>query len=439
MAIKWITSVNRGSKTVSIFSDNIENLSVPSSHPNYDDVIALLDEIAANDSIDEEQENDYEERISNLVDLVSRVGKRLTRLSERVTTDGSNIMFDGDVVDTSVSQYLLKALRSEGITPSGDDDSVDGYGGEKRDNVSWIGIVAFLEKLYQNPSQESISNLYEFIRRYNLVIRPDGDFIAFKGLRSDYASIHSGEGIVNGIAYDKANLDNSPGNVIEVRRSYVDSNQEEGCSRGLHAGSIGYASSFAQGQLVAVAINPRDVVSVPHDYAFQKIRTCRYEVLNDVAGDYEISDNEHIWYDEYSDDYYDCEEDCNPENCECERCDYCDSLKDSSGYCHDDDCCNNDCCDDEDCEDNECEYDETECSDSETCALDSDEDPFADAPDDEDDFPEEEVAEKHKNNTADLGEEMLKTASYFVGKAFDSIVRKVTDDYKENPDEDENK
>ncbi len=40
-----------------------------------------------------------------------------------------------------------------------------------------------------------------------------------------------------------------------------------------------YAGGFAGNNLIEVAVNPADVVSVPYDYNQQKCRCCRYEVL----------------------------------------------------------------------------------------------------------------------------------------------------------------
>jgi hypothetical protein len=69
--------------------------------------------------------------------------------------------------------------------------------------------------------------------------------------------------------------------VIETERRQVDDNTHAECSYGLHVGSHQYASGFrgANGRLLIVKVNPRDVVSVPSDGAAQKIRTCRYEVV----------------------------------------------------------------------------------------------------------------------------------------------------------------
>jgi hypothetical protein len=52
-----------------------------------------------------------------------------------------------------------------------------------------------------------------------------------------------------------------------------------GCHTGLHVGTFEYAAGFAQGALLEVVVNPRDVVSVPTDCGAQKMRTCRYTVV----------------------------------------------------------------------------------------------------------------------------------------------------------------
>ncbi len=107
-------------------------------------------------------------------------------------------------------------------------------------------------------------------------------------------------------------------------RSKVDDDTSAGCSTGLHAGTYRYASGFAQGRLLTVEINPRDVVSVPTDSDYQKIRTCRYTVV----GVTEVEYTEPTWDD--------C--DCGCEDCEdCDECD-CSSYYDNDyGYDEDED------------------------------------------------------------------------------------------------------
>jgi hypothetical protein len=54
-----------------------------------------------------------------------------------------------------------------------------------------------------------------------------------------------------------------------------------GCSVGLHVGTYDYASNFTL-NVLEVHVNPRDVVSVPTDSNWAKVRCCRYVVIKEV-------------------------------------------------------------------------------------------------------------------------------------------------------------
>lgn len=136
-----------------------------------------------------------------------------------------------------------------------------------RSNMPYKPLLKFLENLMENPSQRAINELYTFLDHAGLPITADGHFIAYKGLRSDFKDVYSGQ------------FDNSIGAIHEMPRNAVDDNAAITCSYGFHVGTHGYASSFAQGKLVLVKVNPRDAVSVPLDHDAQKLRVCRYEVI----------------------------------------------------------------------------------------------------------------------------------------------------------------
>ncbi|OZB80343.1 hypothetical protein [Microbacterium sp. 13-71-7] len=200
---------------------------------------------------------------------VAVVGERLTGLSERITTDGANIFFDGDAVDAGIARHILRIMSREG---RGKPDA-------------YMPVVRFLDKLYQNPSLRSRQQLYQFLRRFDFTITADGDFIAYKGVRRDFTSIHAGPGIVD-LHPMRGHLPNRPGSVLQVSRSYVNNNPHHGCSTGLHVGTFSYARGFSQGGLVTCVVNPRDVVSVPIDAGWQKVRVSRYRVLEAIECEY---------------------------------------------------------------------------------------------------------------------------------------------------------
>ena len=245
-------SETQGSGATLIFGDgSVET--VDSSNANYAAIINTLTSTPA-DEIDENN-------LRALVAPGASISRSLQRYSDRITFNGSEILFDGDVIRNSVVDHIFRIL-DEGGSPD-----------------SYRGLVAFLEKLYTNPSGQSVDALYEFITRHGLTIDVDGDFYAYKGVNADGTSRWAGYGIVNNQVFENSNLPNTLGAVVEIPRSKVDADNSVGCSTGLHAGSYAYASAYARGRLLTVKINPRDVVAVPEHASFQKLRVSRYKVV----------------------------------------------------------------------------------------------------------------------------------------------------------------
>jgi hypothetical protein len=147
--------------------------------------------------------------------------------------------------------------------------------------------VAFLEKLYQNPSKRSVEQLFQFLSHKLLPITESGNFIAYKGTGSEGWSISGNTQtvVLKGKTDERGRIFNGVGEEIEVARNQVDDNPEHHCSFGLHAGSWDYASSFGHGRVCVVEINPKDVVSVPKDCGCQKARVCAYTVVEEVKSE----------------------------------------------------------------------------------------------------------------------------------------------------------
>lgn len=194
-----------------------------------------------------------------------------------------------------------------------------------------VPMLRFLEKLMLNPSKRAVEELYTFLEHKNMPITTEGNFLAYKGLRSDYWSISGNKNtvVLKGQVDDQGHIFNGIGEEIEVARNSVNDNKEHGCAEGLHAGSLEYAKGFAQGKMVIVEINPADVVSIPTDCSCQKLRTCKYKVIEEFVNP--LADTYHKTSDDEGyDDYYndDCDED---DGCDCCGCDDCDSG-DSEDY-----------------------------------------------------------------------------------------------------------
>lgn len=131
----------------------------------------------------------------------------------------------------------------------------------------------FWKNLSLNPTQTSRDSLFDFLAHNQMPITPDGHFIAYKKVTlrgRKLVDSHSGT------------MDNSVGKVVKMDRKLVNPDNNETCSTGLHVAAWQYAQDFSGNVLVAVKVNPRDVVAVPVDYNRQKMRTCQYKVFKRV-------------------------------------------------------------------------------------------------------------------------------------------------------------
>lgn len=131
-------------------------------------------------------------------------------------------------------------------------------------------LVKFAYKLMQNPSMVSIRELFMFLSKNKQPITEDGDFLAYKRVGDDFKDLYS------------HTFDNSVGKVVKMPRAQVDDDRTRTCSNGLHVANWHYAQfdyCAGQGVVLAVKVNPADVVSVPPDYNESKMRVCGYEVL----------------------------------------------------------------------------------------------------------------------------------------------------------------
>lgn len=185
-------------------------------------------------------------------------------------------------------------------------------------------LVKFWEKLQLNTSKRAVQGLYDFLLRHNYPITPDGNFIAYKGVRQDWTDQHTGKFL------------NTVGSVLTMPRNEVDEDPGHDCSNGFHTANYSYArDSYGTGiggRLIMVAVSPEHVVSVPSAYDCAKLRVCSYEVLSEVVKDDEeltgglynkpSDDNDRYKCDNGSKGYYGDDEDICDE-CYGDGCDYC--------------------------------------------------------------------------------------------------------------------
>jgi len=154
-----------------------------------------------------------------------------------------------------------------------------------RDGLPFKPIANYMARKMANPSARAISELYTFLEHKNMPITPEGKIIAYKGIQNTMYSVmgNTATVVISGTVDSGGHLLNEIGAVIEVERSSVDDNFNNGCSFGLHAGSLQYATGWGQ-RVVLVEIDPADVVSVPSDCNCQKLRCCKYKVIGEYTG-----------------------------------------------------------------------------------------------------------------------------------------------------------
>ena len=221
---------------------------------------------------------------------------------EQIEVKDGTVFVDGDAIQSVVADRIINFLA---------------------DGVDCLPIFKFITRLQLNPSKRAVDELYTFLEHKHLPVTETGTFLAYKAVRNDYTDKHTGK-FFNGV-----------GEVLSMPRNKVDDDKNVGCSYGFHAGTLRYASEFASGndKLVLVEIDPADVVSIPTDCQFQKLRTARYKVV----AEYERPLDEHVYESRFTtenDD--DVDEEWDDES----SCTECESY---SIDCDDCNCCN-DCC-----------------------------------------------------------------------------------------------
>jgi hypothetical protein len=201
-----------------------------------------------------------------------------------------------------------------------------------------VHLFKFILKLNLNPSKRAVDELYTFLEHRALPITDNGNFLAYKAVREDYTDKYTGKFL------------NTIDAVLEMPRNKVDDDKNVGCSYGFHAGTVEYAKDFMgrEGHLMIVEINPADVVSIPTDCQFQKLRTSKYKVV----GEYEIDLTDPLYASRFETDQ-DGDVDLWDDDSDDEVCSDC--LEESYGNCNNCDCCEGccDCSEDDDSEEDD--------------------------------------------------------------------------------------
>jgi hypothetical protein len=232
----YIKTKQNGKETITISDLNGEPYSISSDQANFAAVLSAA------------KSGNWEDALS----LISEAKAISTYTKGSFEVVRGQIQIDGRVVPTALADYILDF---------------------QRDGLDYLPLVRFAQNLFENPSKHSVAQLFNFLEKTKSPLTEDGCFLAYKRVAQNFKDIHSGT------------FDNSPGMSPEMPRAEVDDNPSMHCSNGLHVAAWNYAANnyhAGVGHMLMVKVHPRDVVSVPDDYNFEKMRCCKYEVLEVV-------------------------------------------------------------------------------------------------------------------------------------------------------------
>lgn len=220
---------------------NGEPHTIHSSHEHFEEIKKLL-----------------ERGCFNIKDLIDKAGVIKEYCGTEVTVEAGIVYFNDKPIHNNITARIFQMYKA------GDDVSA---------------LTNFLTKVAKNPDSKIMQQIDMFLQGVHIPIGKDGCLYAYKAVRDNYMDIYSGT------------IDNSVGNIVKVDRKDVDNDSNQGCSHGLHCGNISYVKSYGGGnstdnRLVIVRVEPENIVSVPKDHSFMKVRCCEYKVVSEVTWDY---------------------------------------------------------------------------------------------------------------------------------------------------------
>lgn len=274
-------SFNKNESSLTVFL-NGTMYTVAADAPNYKkawEAVKSKDEVAV-------------EAALNVATCVKEAFATVVGTTDGLVVNANGITLNGKALHNVLSDRIMEFM-SEGVDVS--------------------HLVKFLQNFLQNPLVKLVQNpdvlslmglssdsaedqvnqfvddFYAFLNHRNLPITDDGCFLAYKTVDGQYWSKRGGTAkLIQGKVDSSGRILNTPGAVIEVTRESVDPNRFAECSYGLHVGCLEYSgpggayNSYGD-KVVIVKVNPADVVAVPPDYNRTKMRTVKYEVVQDYV------------------------------------------------------------------------------------------------------------------------------------------------------------
>lgn len=236
--------------SISLIIDNVHRV-IDDTHCHFYAVKDALVRYGEATTVYDEQE--ILDEIRDLVDIRTFIA----RVTEgRVEVSDNEVRFDGVPVKGVIAERLIHIIR-EGLDVR--------------------PLARFLDRVSNNPIVTARDEIYLFLESGNMPITDDGCFLAFKKVKGDYSSSHSGP--------DGKLFYNHIGTIPTLPREECNTDRNETCASGLHFCSFQYLPDFGLGEesrVVIVKVAPEDVVAIPYDYNNSKGRAWRYAIVGEV-------------------------------------------------------------------------------------------------------------------------------------------------------------
>jgi hypothetical protein len=225
--------------TFSAFIDGVP-YQTDKSNPNWASIIEMIN-----------SPDTTSDQLINAIKPIGQVASALNGVFD-VEIVGGDVLVNGEAVDSYLTQRMLE-ITSEGFAVE-----------------PW---VAFVQNIFANPFTEAREEFYAWMERAQMPITPNGGFLAFKVVNSDYKDRYS------------RTFSNRVGEVVSMPREECDNRSRALCSKGLHFCSRDYLPQFgvhAGDHVMIIEVNPADVVSIPQGET-AKGRTWRYKVVGEIS------------------------------------------------------------------------------------------------------------------------------------------------------------
>lgn len=152
-----------------------------------------------------------------------------------------------------------------------------------KDEIKLTAYKNFWTLMSLNTDEECRNNLFWFLTTHGFKIAKCGFFVAYRNVDST-----AEEGVYTDHHTHTTRI--QIGEMVTLDRSECDCDSNVECSRGLHAASATWLKRNYFGNIgLAILVNPADVVAVPHNSEYGKLRTCAYLPMSII--NYDKNDN----------------------------------------------------------------------------------------------------------------------------------------------------